>query len=111
MFPRYAEDGQVCEVGLERLHYSPEKIFLYSTLWRQEIDEIVDEVAPASERGARSGGPTDGLVSMMGHGMTTIEQYEHVTAQIHSALIGNSEQKGTVDAVAVMITWRNRLCM
>lgn len=109
MFPRYAEDGQVCEVGLERLHYSPEKIVLYSTLYRQDIDAIVDELAPASERGARSGGPTDGLVSMMGHGMTAIEQYEHVTVQIHSALTGNLE-KSTIDPIAAVIMWRDRLC-
>jgi hypothetical protein len=109
MFPRYAEDGRVCEVGLERLHYSPEKIVLYSTLYRQDIDSIVDELAPASERGARSGRPPDGLFSMTGLGMTAIEQYEHVTVQIHSALPGLSE-KSNIDTIAAVITWRDRLC-
>lgn len=107
MFPRYAEDGRVCEVGLERLHYSPGKIVVYSTLSRQEIDAIVDELAPASERGAR-GGPTDGLVGMIGHGMTAIEQYEHVRVQIGSAVIDNSEKP--VDDVVAVIEWKNRKC-
>src|SRR5271154_3302293 len=28
MMPRYSSDGQVCQIGLEKLHYSPETIRL-----------------------------------------------------------------------------------
>ena len=40
MMPSYSSDGQVCEMGLEKLHYSPEIIRLDSSLSRKEIDEI-----------------------------------------------------------------------
>jgi hypothetical protein len=110
MFPKYAADGKVCEIGVERRHYSPGKIVLYSLLSRQEIDAIVDELAPASERGARSGGLTDGLSSIMGRGMTTVEDYDNVSVQIHSQLVGNSLEISAVDNVVVIISWKNRPC-
>jgi hypothetical protein len=52
--PRYSVDGEVCEIGLERKHYSSEKIYLDSALSREEIDQIADEVAPINERGPRT---------------------------------------------------------
>jgi hypothetical protein len=110
MFPRYSEDGRVCEIGLERRHYSPEKITLYSTLSREEIDAIVDELAPASERGPKSQNPLDDLMLVVGHGMTTFEKYENVTVEIESAVIANSKKKNTVDNVAAIIQWKHRKC-
>jgi hypothetical protein len=101
MFPRYAEDGRVCEVGLERRLYSPEKVVAYSTLSRQEIDEIVNELAPGSERGPRS---ESSVTSLIGRGMTTLEQYENVTVQIGSALIENPGENAIVDDVTAVIT-------
>ena len=47
MMPRYSADGQVCEIGLEKLHYSPEMIRVDSSLSREEIDQIFDELARA----------------------------------------------------------------
>jgi hypothetical protein len=111
MFPRYTEEGQVCEVGLERRHYSPEKITLYSTLSRKEIDEIADDLAPASERGPKLEGPLNNLMLVVGHGITTSVEYENVTVQIESAVIDNSNKKSTVvDDVAAVIKWKNRKC-
>jgi hypothetical protein len=110
MFPRYSEDGQVCEIGLERRHYSPEKVTLYSTLSHEEIDAIVNELAPASERGPRSQNPLDDLMLVGGHGMTTFEKYENVTVEIESAVIANSKNKNTVDNVAAIIQWKHRKC-
>ena len=109
MFPRYSEEGQVCEIGLERRHYSPEKITLYSTLSRKEVDAIVDELAPTGERGPKSKNPLD-LMLVVGPGLTTLEQYENITVRIESAVIANSENKSTVDDVAAVITWNQRKC-
>jgi hypothetical protein len=110
MFPSYSEDGQVCEIGLERRHYSPEKITLYSTLSREEIDAIVDELAPASERGPKSQNPLDDLMLVVGHGRTTFEKYENVTVEIEGVVIANSNKKRTVDNVAAIIGWKHREC-
>jgi hypothetical protein len=110
MFPSYSEEGQVCEIGLERRHYSPEMIRLDSTFSREDVDAIVDELAPASERGPKSQIPLDGLILVVGPGMTTLEQYENVTVQIESAVIANSKKKSTVDEVAAVIKWKHRKC-
>lgn len=110
MFPVYSEEGQVCEIGLERRHYSPEMIRLDSTLAREDVDAIVDELAPAGERGPKSQNPLDDLMLVVGPGRTTFEQYENVTVRIESAFIVNSEKKSTVDDVAAVIIWKHRKC-
>jgi len=43
MMPKYSTDGQICEIGLEKLHYSPDMIRLDSSLSRKDIDQIFDE--------------------------------------------------------------------
>jgi hypothetical protein len=110
MFPTYSEEGQVCEIGLERRHYSPEMITLDSTLSHEDVDAIVDELAPASERGPKSQNPFDDLMLVVGPGSTTFEQYENITVQIESAVIANSKKKSTVDDVAAVIKWKHRKC-
>lgn len=47
-FPTYAADGQVCEIGIERRHYSLEVIRLDPGLSREEIDKTVDDLAPTA---------------------------------------------------------------
>ncbi len=49
MIPRYSQDGQVCEMGLQRMHYSPEIVRFDSSLSRSEIDGLFDELVPADE--------------------------------------------------------------
>jgi len=110
MFPSYSEEGQVCQIGLERRHYSPQMIRLDSTLARKDVDEVVDELAPASERGPKSQNPLDDLIHVVGPGMTTFEQYENITVQIESTVIANSKKKSTVEDVAAVIIWKHRKC-
>jgi hypothetical protein len=110
MFPRYAEDGQVCEIGIERRHYSPEKIVLYSTLSRNEMDAIVNDLAPPNERGPGPGGPFNGLVAVMGHGKTATEEYQNVFVRIHSVLYDAPDKQLITDDVVMTIEWKNRKC-
>jgi hypothetical protein len=109
-FPTYAEDGQVCEIGIERRHYSPEVIKLDPSLSREEIDKTVDDLAPAAVRGQKSDGPLNDLMVVAGGGMTTIADYENVTVQIYSGVIGVSGKEKTVENVAAVIRWKNRKC-
>jgi hypothetical protein len=37
--PRYSADGQVCEIGIEKRHFSPEEISLNSGLSGTEINQ------------------------------------------------------------------------
>lgn len=112
MMPRYSADGQVCEIGLERRHYSPEEIHLDSTLSRNLIDQIADELAPASERGKRiTEIGMGGLIVQAGNGITTNTEYENVSIQIYSNVLPPSRKREiVVDDVAATIHWKNRKC-
>lgn len=108
--PRYSADGQVCEVGIEKRHYSPEIIHLDSDLSREEIDQIADELAPANERGPRIMGGSD-IMEEVGNGLTTISSYENVSIVIDSVVSPDSKKRQIVaDDIAVTIKWTNRKC-
>ena len=109
-FPTYAEDGRVCEIGIERRHYSPELINLDPSLSREEIDKTVDELAPPAVRGQKSGSPLNDLMFVAGGRMTTVVEYENVSVQIESAVIGVHGKEKTVENVAAVIKWKNRKC-
>jgi hypothetical protein len=81
-----------------------------STLAREDIDAIVDELAPASERGPKSQNPLDSLMLVVGSGRTAFEQYENVTVEIEGGAIINSKKKSTFDDVAAVIIWKHRQC-
>ena len=109
MMPSYSSDGQVCEIGLEKLHYSPEIIRLDSSLSRKEIDEVFDELVSADERGPRSKDPIGTLITGSGGSETTNIDFRNVSIQIYGAAIRG---KGgiTVDEVAATLKWKNRTC-
>lgn len=110
MMPRYSADGQVCEIGLERRHYSPEMIRLDSTLSRKEIDEIVDEFAPENERGPKEAGLLGDMASIDGVSLTTSEVYENISIEIYSKLLPSKKLKIAEENVAATLTWKNRKC-
>jgi len=82
--PRYSENGNLCEIDLERLKFSSGKIALDSKLSRDEIKETVDDLAPASERG-RSMPDLNGT-SWEGQSAVTFEEFENISIRIYSAL-------------------------
>ena len=114
--PRRAEDGQVCEIGLEKLHYSPETISVDSGLSRKEIAEIFDEFVPSEERGPQPRNPIEQMLGggISGHAMVSAEQYQNVSIYIYGALsadaLGNSKTPATLDEVAATLKWKNRHC-
>jgi len=113
MMPRYALDGQVCEIGLERRHYSPGKIYLSSTLSSKDIDQIVDELAPANERGpmVKEDGGLEDLILESGTQLTTMVSYENISVKTYSNVSPSSNKRKIVaDDIAATITWKNRKC-
>jgi hypothetical protein len=92
MMPRYSETGQVCEIGLEKRHYSPERISLDSTLSREEIGQIADELAPAGDRGPKAAGFAGDLISEVGPGITTVATYENLSIEIYSYVLPASKR-------------------
>jgi hypothetical protein len=116
MMPRYDSTGHVCQIGLEKLHYSPEVIrhgsgwsrkeIRHGSDWSpKEIDELVAELAP--ERGARTDHEE---TSFDGDTITTIFGYENVTIEIHAWQQKSSQKDSAAEQDAVVIRWNNREC-
>jgi hypothetical protein len=111
MMPRYSADGQVCEIGLEKLHYSPEIIRLDSSLSRKEIDQIFDELVPAVERGPRSKDFAGTLITQGGHSLTTKIDFERVSIQIYGDVSPAAGKDGvTVGEITATLKWKKRIC-
>jgi hypothetical protein len=112
MMPRYTSDGQVCEIGLEKRLYSPEMIRTDSALSSDEIDQLVDELAPESERGPKlTGFAGRDSVLIDGHVITWTRNYENILVYIYAPQSARCK-KGicTEGDVTVTIDWKNRKC-
>jgi hypothetical protein len=110
MMPRYTADNEVCELGLERLHYSPKLIRLQSGLSRTEIDQTIDELVPLAERGNVIK-EINGLITQSGASLTTSMEYENVRIEIYGAVLPfNRQGDMTVDEMIARITWKKRQC-
>jgi hypothetical protein len=111
MMPRYSDNGQVCEIGLERRHYSPEQIRLYSSLSRKEIDQLFEELVPVNERGRRSKDFGGNLITQSGHSITTNMDFENVSIQIFGQeLRASSPGEIAEDDIVATVHWKNRKC-
>jgi hypothetical protein len=122
MMPRYTDDGRVCEIGLEPLRYTPEKVNIDPSLSRQTIDQIVDELAPAAERGPKTKlfGGADAIL-YGGLTSSTNVDYENISVEmvnrggpykIVRRRVSN-KSRGASDPseyIAVVIRWNNRHC-
>jgi hypothetical protein len=107
MMPRYSDDGQVCEIEIEKRHYLNEKAFLGSTIPREVFTQIADELAPANERGPLDPNlGTQYLSAYAGNGITTFAEYRNISILIFG-IQSPSESAGDVVEV---ISWKNRKC-
>jgi hypothetical protein len=112
MLPRYAADGQVCEMWLEKLHHSGEGFTLGPSLAQTEVDQIADQLVPANERGPRPQGLLEqGMTSMSGHSALTTEEYENIAIYIYGAIDDTPDKnKFLEDDIAATIKWKHRTC-
>jgi hypothetical protein len=104
---KYAEDGQVCEMTLEKRHKTPDKTDFGSTIPHGVIRQLIDELAPASERGkpAKRYLRGDSESTISGTIETTESEYENISIQI----LGNLSPTELGDVVAT-IRWKKRTC-
>ena len=108
MFPTYSSDGQVCELALERRHYSGEAINLDPTFSREEIIKLIDELAPISQRGPLTMGVgTEYLSERSGGAATTFSEYENVSIHIYGWSSNSCARGGDV---AAAVRWKKRKC-
>jgi hypothetical protein len=111
MMPRDATDGEVCEIGLEKLHYSPKVIRVDTTISREEVFEILDEIVPAAERGKPSEDLLDNDISIMGQVRKTNIGFDNVSIQIYGTNTPSADKKGvTVNQVVATVKWKQRIC-
>jgi hypothetical protein len=107
MMPTYTGDGQVCEIVIERHHYVGGVANLYTTIPREEVLKIVDELVPASERGPADTKLGDRPVSLYsGNSVTTVSDYANVSIDI----VGQASSPGNAGDMVALIRWKNRKC-
>lgn len=110
MMPRYTAADQVCEIGIERLQYSPTLIRLDSDLSREEIFQILDEVVPVRERGNPSKDVGNNIIES-GQIMTTNIDYENVLIRIYGATLPSKHKNEIrVNEVVATVRWKHRVC-
>lgn len=104
MMPRYAADGQVCEVAIQRDHYVGEVTELDSTLPRKVVMQIFDELAPPAERGPLTINKEFARLSIYGgNTVASFLDYKNVSLDIS----GSASSPGDIVAV---IQWKHRTC-
>lgn len=115
--PRFTSDGQLCEIGLQSLFYSPEGTRFNPTFTSREINQIFDELVPAQERGPRPKNLLEqGTSDFQGQSITTDEEYENISIHI----FGNVTNSGDITRpstyqfnatyVLAILTWKHRRC-
>ena len=110
MMPRYSADGGVCEIGLDVRHYSPELVRLDSDLSQTVIDQILDEIVPDSERGARAKDLEGTLIMRRGNTVITNIDFEKVSPNLQRRQVATERKEVVADNVAAIIRWKNREC-
>ena len=110
MLPKLTVDDEFCEIGLERLHYSPDRTRLYSDLSRKEIDQILDELVPLDQRGQALAGPPRPLITVDGHVSTTVIDFENVTVEISGPLVSSTGKSYKAGDVVATVRWKKRVC-
>lgn len=112
MMPTFSTDGELCEVGLEKLHYTPEMVVLSPELSRDQIRQIFDELAPGNERGSRPANLLErGTIEQEGDALVENDVYENVSLHIYSEASRVSKHGATVVTdVAATIDWKRPGC-
>ena len=111
--PRYTEDGRVCEVGVEKRSYSPDLIRVGESFSQKEIDQIVDVLAPADERGPKQKGLLGGMMVLSGQTYSNATVYENITVLSYGGISSTSDHKSSLTStgdVAFTIQWTKRKC-
>jgi hypothetical protein len=111
MLPRFTADDQVCEIGLQRLLYSPDLVRVNADLSRRDIDQVLDELVPTNERGKPVKSPVDGLITESGQSMVTSMDFENVVINIYGATAPQGRKGGvTTSEVVATVKWKKRTC-
>jgi hypothetical protein len=135
MTPFYATDGRVCELTIEKRHTTRTANKTTIEADSSLSKNLVNDLAPESERGSRLEGLNYGVNTIIDGGfVTTTDTYENVLVETDAVLSesdidefrktfrSSSESAATrnkrasrsssasVEPIVVVITWRKRQC-
>jgi hypothetical protein len=104
MMPRYSVDGQICQIVIEKDHYFSGTVDLDSTLPREVITQIVDELVPANERGPLTMNKEMSRLSVYtGNSVTSFVDYKNVSVDV-------SRPASSPGDIVAVVQWKNRTC-
>lgn len=104
--PKYADDGELCQVSIEKLHIQKSGVELgVPTMSRETVLKMIDELAPPSERGkaiTQLAG-FDYIDVINGTADVAAANYQNVSVRIY----GSTSAPGDV---AVVLDWKRKAC-
>src|ERR1700723_245983 len=108
MTTNFSQDGQVCEIILEKRHETPAKTDLSAIIPPELVKQLIDELAPATERGhpAKRYALGDSESTITGNVEVRESEFENVSIRIIGSL---SESCSSGDEV-IIIRWKKRTC-
>jgi hypothetical protein len=103
MTPRYAANGQVCEMVLEKRQKTETGMVFGISFSEKEVKLLVDELVPEAERGQNL---TKFLNTTVDGGFITTEySYENVLVHVHGII-----RPGPAGDRIITISWKKRPC-
>lgn len=103
MMVKFDESGQASEMRIERQAVTDPWVNLERTIPSHLSQELVDELVPVAQRGARLRGEFSDLVLIAGGSGTSIDDYKNVAITYYTR--HSEECRGLV---AIVIKWKNR---
>jgi hypothetical protein len=108
MTARFASDGQVCEMTLEKGQRTDTSIPYDDSFSNEEVHSLMDDLAPEGQRGRDMTRRFDGTIEGLGY--TTVYTYENVLVHVCGTRQLGAGQVGTGGNKVIVITWRTRTC-
>jgi hypothetical protein len=104
MTPKYAADGEVCQMVLEKRQKTDAGIVFGFYFSEKEVKELVDELVPEAERGRNL---TKSLNTRVDGGFVTTEYtYENILVRVFGIT-----RPGPAGDSVVSIAWPKRMCI
>ena len=104
MTARFAADGQVCEMTLEKRQKTDTAIVFGSTFSEQEVLSLLDDLVPEAGRGRNLTRALNGTID--GSFITTDYTYENVLIRVY----GITRPAGAAGDRVISVTWPKRQC-
>jgi hypothetical protein len=110
MTPKFTAGGEVCQMTVQKLAETQDGNLADNFFTEPEISDLVDNLAPPSERGIEI---PEGAISGHGwQGYMSGGMIEHITTYENAfvAAVGRSQPKPPARMTLLVITWRKRVC-